>query len=657
MARGDRKLTIVLAGDAKGAMGAFDEAGKGADGLGSKFQNLGKVAAVGIAALGAGVAAAAVGLFKIGETFDEAYDKIRVGTGATGEALEGLKSDFKEVVKSVPADFGAAGDAVATLSRRFNVTGEDLQFLSKNFLELSRITGTDLTANMAAGSDALLNWDVAAKDAATPLNELFRASQLSGVSFETLAKQLADNGAVLRGLGFDMGQATTLVAGLGKAGIDTGDVMPALSKALATAAKSGKDAETVYKETVKAIKTAGTDVEAAGIAMEVFGAKAGPRLSQLIREGSLSFDLLGESIAEGSDTILQAGQDTQDFGEKWQMIKNRVFVALEPLAMKLFDAIGKAMDKLGPKVEQLSAWFSENLPKAVAAASPWVERLAKAVAVVAKGIVTLGTYLVEHKRVLLALAIGISGVLIPAFVAWAVSAAAAAVATIAAAAPFIVVGAAIAGFAYLVITHWDTIKAATQAVWDFIKTAVGTAVDFVTSLFLNFTVPGLIIKHFDTIRGVIDSFISFFAELPGRISAIASGMWNGIVTAFKAAINTVIGFWNSLRIPSFKIGGWDIPGPGPNVPSFNTPEINFPDIPTLARGGIVVAGDNPSGIEAIVPLERAGQMGFGGGTTIIVENRGWIGSEAQLRQWLMAQLEEAARRGGKFGPATRRALA
>jgi hypothetical protein len=49
------------------------------------------------------LAAATTGILKLGTDFDEAFDKIRVGTGATGAALDDLKDDFKAVYSAVPA--------------------------------------------------------------------------------------------------------------------------------------------------------------------------------------------------------------------------------------------------------------------------------------------------------------------------------------------------------------------------------------------------------------------------------------------------------------------------------------------------------------------------------------------------------------------------
>jgi phage-related protein len=69
-------------------------------------------------------------------------------------------------------------------------------------------------------------------------------------------------------------------------------------------------------------------------------------------------------------------------------------------------------------------------------------------------------YLESHHAVLIALGIAIGAVLVPAFISWAITAGAAAVATIVATAPVIAIGVAIAALAAVIVylwTHWDQI--------------------------------------------------------------------------------------------------------------------------------------------------------------------------------------------------------
>lgn len=75
-----------------------------------------------------------------------------------------------------------------------------------------------------------------------------------------------------------------------------------------------------------------------------------------------------------------------------------------------------------------------------------------------------------------------------------------------------------------------------------------------------------------------DSVVAFFRGLPGRISAAAAGMWNGIKEAFRGAINWIVDRWNGLefRVPGFSAFGFNVPGV----------TLGVPNIPRLAHGGI-----------------------------------------------------------------------
>src|SRR5207245_1934865 len=45
----------------------------------------------------------------------------------------------------------------------------------------------------------------------------------------------------------------------------------------------------------------------------------------------------------------------------------------------------------------------------------------------------------------------------------------------------------------------------------------------------------LVITHFDTIKKVASGLVNFFTTLPGKIASATAGMFNGIRDAFKSA--------------------------------------------------------------------------------------------------------------------------
>ena len=77
--------------EATSATKEFGDAAADADGKGQGFEvSLGKIAAAGAVVVGA-VGAAGKAAYDIGAQFDDAYDTIRAGTGASGAALEELR--------------------------------------------------------------------------------------------------------------------------------------------------------------------------------------------------------------------------------------------------------------------------------------------------------------------------------------------------------------------------------------------------------------------------------------------------------------------------------------------------------------------------------------------------------------------------------------
>lgn len=117
--------------------------------------------------------------------------------------------------------------------------------------------------------------------------------------------------------------------------------------------------------------------------------------------------------------------------------------------------------------------------------------------------------------------------------------------------PVILVGAAIAGLVALVIVHWDTIKAATGAAWDWVYDKLLTVRDFVVGLFMNFTLPGLIIKHWDTIKSAtgaawqwirdrVGGVVDWFKGIPSALATAGSGMWDFLKSGLQGIINKIV---------------------------------------------------------------------------------------------------------------------
>lgn len=146
----------------------------------------------------------------------------------------------------------------------------------------------------------------------------------------------------------------------------------------------------------------------------------------------------------------------------------------------------------------------------------------------------------------------------------------------------------------------------------------------------------------DWVVGKFDEVVGFVTGLPGRITSAVSGMWDGIKEAFKNALNWVINKWNNFKIPAAKIAGVQV-----------SPEINFPDLPLLASGGIAgrrkdgtLWGPGTGTSDSILGIDQWGMptalvstdegvvnaraMANGGSELVGALNAGWTPSAAEL---------------------------
>jgi phage-related minor tail protein len=354
-----------LTGDTAGPLTAAGKSG------GSKWATAFGIAAKGaMAGLGAAVAGVA-GLAKLGESFDGAFDTIRTGTGATGKSLERLQDDFKTVFSSVPVSMGDASTAIADLNKRLGLSGKPLQRISTQMLNLSRVTGTDVAGNVANITRVFGDWGVSTKDQSAAMDQLFRASQSTGAGVDQLSQGVVKFGAPLRQLGFGFEESLAMLGKFEKEGVNTELVVGSMRIALGKLARSGEPAQETFRRVSEEIKNAGSTSEANALALELFGARAGPDMAAAIREGRFEIDELTKTIASGGDTINGVAGETDDWREKLRTLGNKAMVALEPLATKVFTAIGTAIEWATPYVEKMAIWLGENLPKAAAAASAW----------------------------------------------------------------------------------------------------------------------------------------------------------------------------------------------------------------------------------------------------------------------------------------------
>lgn len=540
------------------------------DGAGGKFAVFGAAAAAATVAVG-------VALYKVGSTFDDVSDTIRVGTGATGTALDGLVGSAKNIGREVPANFSDIGVAVADLNTRLGLTGQPLEAMATQFLNLSRITGTDLSSNIQGLTRVFGDWSIATDKQPEALDAVFRASQATGVGVDKLGQQVVQFGAPMRQLGFSFEETLAMLGSFDKSGVNTELVMGSMRIALGKMARAGEEPVETFKRVSEQIKNAGDAGTANALALDLFGAKAGPDMAAAIREGRFELGGLVEQIAGGSDTINAAAADTASFAESWQVFKNRVLLAIEPIATRFFNALGDGMEWM----------MSTGVPAVSAVAAVLSTALSPALSTVAGAVTSLTGFLREHSTIVTVVAAVIAAVLVPHLVALGVAATVSAVKQVAAwlMTQASAIGAAAVHSAQVVgmVAKWLLLGAqsllhAAKVVAAWVMTSAGAFAAGVVMLaqsaafvarwaFMGvqsllhaakvaaawliamgpigliiaavIAVVALIIKNWDTISRVT-------SELWNKVKALTSAAWDGIKGAVTAGISAVIGYFTGM---------------------------------------------------------------------------------------------------------------
>lgn len=244
-------------------------------------------------------------------------------------------------------------------------------------------------------------------------------------------------------------------------------------------------------------------------------------------------------------------------------------------------ATAQAANTASGKMQRLSLAFSETKESIGAALLPALEALLPP-------LLALGTWAQENPGKFLIVA-GVIGVIAGAIVAVNVA-----------------------------MKAWAAAQAiATAAQWAF-NAAVAANPIVLIGIALVAVVAAIVLayKKFEWFRDGVKSIFSFLGSAIGLWVDGVKLYFNGLATVFKTVFNGIATLWNNtFGKLSFKIPGW--------VPGIGGKGFEVPDIPMLAQGGIVMSPTlamvGEAGPEAVIPLDRVGNMGGGNTYQITVQ--------------------------------------
>ena len=556
---------------------------------------------------------------------DKGYDNLIKATGATGESAAALEASYKNVAKNVKGDMSAIGSAVGEVNTRFGYTEGELEKASEAFLKFSNVTGMDATEAVKKVSRAMENAGIDADEYQTVLDQLAVAGQASGISVDKLAETLTKNGTAMRALGFDTEESIAILAKWEKEGVNTETALAGMKTAFKNWTDGGKDAKREYERIIRTIRLTSDSTEAAQIAIDAFGKKAGPEMAELIQQGKLSYDDFLSVIEGSAGTVENTYEQTQDAFDKIQLAAQGLKVDVATAFKEMLSEYGPEIDAVIENVKQgiseaLQTFMTEILPAIKDGISWIIENLPIIEALVA----AIGAAFVTWKVVGLITAIttALEGMTLAEV---ALAAKQAILNAVMAANPIGLIITAIAALVAAFVVLWNKSDAFREfwiGLWDSIQETVGDAIDWISNLWTNL-VNGAkdawqAIK--DTFGSIADWFKDKFSKAWQAVKDIFStggkifdGIKEGIVDAFKTVVNGIIRGINKVIAIPFKainkvldkIHDIEIAGITPFdwVSTFDVPKI-----PELARGGVLKRGQvgllEGNGAEAVVPLDK-----------------------------------------------------
>ncbi|QQK74225.1 phage tail tape measure protein [Salicibibacter cibarius] len=338
--------------DAEKATEDFKKTASSLDDLQNTLSNIGGSLTKNVTAPLVGLGSAA---FYAADDMQSAMRDIQVQTGATGDELDTLEEDFREVFTSIPTGSEEASSALAALHGATETTGDELQDITTHVLEASRMMGEDGAQNAESFAEAMNQWQVESADAPDTLDSIYAATQGTTVGFGELIGHLTEYGSVLNNAGYDMEEAAGFMTELERQGISISRVMPGLNMAFRNWADEGKDLTSELENTFDAMQQAESDSEALAIAMDTFGVEGSQRLTTAVRNGEIAVDDLTEAMDGAEGSIMDAADGNYTFAEAMSLLGNKTMAAAEPLGNVLVDLLDDAM----PYIEDAVDWVVE----------------------------------------------------------------------------------------------------------------------------------------------------------------------------------------------------------------------------------------------------------------------------------------------------------
>lgn len=587
------------------------------------------------------------------DTYRE-YQKSMANTAGIAGITDKSSADFQKLSEAAEA----AGEATAFTSAQ---AGDALGYMAlagwdadkstsalMPTLKLAEATGADLATTADLVTNSMNAMGVSFDDLDGYFDVIIKANNKSATTAGELMEAFTGVGGAAKAAGQDYKTTSTALGILANAGTKGAEAGTALNSILVRmtskqeamnaykklgvsiydAAGNTRNFGDILKDTSKAMEGM-TEEQKNSYLSAIAGTNYYSTYNQLLEGvnetvdgGASAWDKLSGEIQNSNnalDTMHKTTTDTVDYAfslldSALQNVQLQFLKAFGPEIQSAVQYVaGEVLPKVANAAENLGNFIQDPVIVKFKEFKDWVGNVGDKIS-------EFNSFLSEHQEILVAAAVAVGGLT----TALLVYNGAAILASIQSG---IETGMLIAMYT----TEWIATAATTAlgAAFAFLTSPITIAILAITAII---AVGVLLYKNWDTIKekaselgaylqekceGMKESWNNFWDAVGGKVSAV----WQGIKSAVKSGINSVINFINSGigQLNKFQV---NVPKGVPIIGGKHV-GLNIPKIPTLATGGIATGptlaeigeGSEP---EAVVPLTKLSNMlngGVGGGIT------------------------------------------
>ena len=551
------KAKVVIETDDSGLDKGLEGAKKKAEGFGGVMKTaLGTAAGYAAAQSGLqGIAGAFDFLVGNAASFEKALGAVAASTGSTTEEMAAMRDLAMDIGAKTSKSASEAVLAMGELAKAGMPVQTILEGAGLAAVQMAEATGVTVPQAAVMMSNAMNVFSADGKTAAEVADLFARTAGASAIGVEDLAQGMASGGAaaVAAGLSIeDFANVIGIMGNNGIAGAEAGTGLKSMLNGLTPVTDKAKDAmremgfsafdangnmkplRQIIGEYAEATKDM-TQEQKLATGELIFGSYGVNTMNTLVREGVEGWDGFTEAMGKAPSVAEQSALRMAGLAGQWETFMGSVETISISIGSVLLPALTALMGVLieGANLVIPAINLAFNTFKSIIEAIPEDVLIGIGVAL---GVIAAPTI--------------IAGIiaLTAAVVGYTISMAAAAVATLIALAPWILLAAAIAalvvGIIYA-IRHWDEIKAKVTEVAQAIVATVTAAFNSVTKAVSDWAtqawadISGAWEKIKDFLAGVLDAILGFFEE-----------RWRGILLAISAPlaimVSTIVEQWTHI---------------------------------------------------------------------------------------------------------------